>query len=552
MADKNIKTKVQFEEAASRQSLNTNDSVPSLFGKIKKWLSDLKAVAFSGSYNDLTDKPTIPTVTNDLTDTLKDEYDTAYENNHTHDNKSTLDNTTASFTTDLKNKLDGIESGANAYVLPNANTTTLGGIKPDGTTIVVDENGVASSVGGSSGGFAVGDEIITERTLDNTWHKCDGSFLNATSYSDLSTVLPNRVYSVNKWVDKSFYDCIMKIVYGDGIWVAISCYNVIYWTDNIQNGSWNLCGNPSLQTATTSDMNNTKLDLVWSGSYWYCLTGTNFPYNPVAYATTANLKVNNWSGSSGSLTRFCCGKKNGTQDYFVGCQSMNLLYTTNAFLGTLTNISLSYLSSGYIRMVKYIDGYWFIFINKSSNADMLGGLGYRIFVSSDVDITSYNYWKQIGYGLNVFHINNRWYITGENGGQSSYYANYFEYTEVLPTDGTASWKSSSSGGAGEGITDIKHIGDYYYLFGNTTMYKFSNLEQGASPIEQVNYKNLIGYNCSMYCPEVVTDNNGNYLIYSTYRGSTLPSFGFSNNKVGLFFSDSKIKLPNNEGSIKIT
>ena len=35
-------------------------------------------VATTGSYNDLTDKPVIPTVTNDLTDTLKSNYDTAY------------------------------------------------------------------------------------------------------------------------------------------------------------------------------------------------------------------------------------------------------------------------------------------------------------------------------------------------------------------------------------------------------------------------------------------------------------------------------------------
>ena len=33
---------------------------------------------FSGDYNDLENKPTIPTVTNDLTDTLKSNYDTAY------------------------------------------------------------------------------------------------------------------------------------------------------------------------------------------------------------------------------------------------------------------------------------------------------------------------------------------------------------------------------------------------------------------------------------------------------------------------------------------
>lgn len=60
MADKNMNAKinVDFEESTSRQSLNSGDSLPTLFGKIKKFFSDLKSVAFSGSYNDLSDKPT--------------------------------------------------------------------------------------------------------------------------------------------------------------------------------------------------------------------------------------------------------------------------------------------------------------------------------------------------------------------------------------------------------------------------------------------------------------------------------------------------------------
>lgn len=63
MADKNMnaKIKVEFDEAASRQSLNSGDSIKTLFGKIKKVISDLKAVAFSGSYTDLKDTPSIPT-----------------------------------------------------------------------------------------------------------------------------------------------------------------------------------------------------------------------------------------------------------------------------------------------------------------------------------------------------------------------------------------------------------------------------------------------------------------------------------------------------------
>jgi DNA-binding protein len=42
-------------------------------------------------------------------------------------------------------KLNGIDDGANKYVLPVANTIVLGGIKPDGTTIVVDAEGKATA-----------------------------------------------------------------------------------------------------------------------------------------------------------------------------------------------------------------------------------------------------------------------------------------------------------------------------------------------------------------------------------------------------------------------
>ena len=71
-----------------------------------------KPTLFSGSYIDLTNKPTIPADVSDLTDTL--------------------------------NLLS-------SYVLPTASTGTLGGVKVDGTTILIDSFGVISSVGGGTG-----------------------------------------------------------------------------------------------------------------------------------------------------------------------------------------------------------------------------------------------------------------------------------------------------------------------------------------------------------------------------------------------------------------
>lgn len=63
---------VNFTQAYSRANINSGESCATLFGKIKKYFADLKTVAFTGSYNDLTNKPTLGTaaskgVANNLT-----------------------------------------------------------------------------------------------------------------------------------------------------------------------------------------------------------------------------------------------------------------------------------------------------------------------------------------------------------------------------------------------------------------------------------------------------------------------------------------------------
>ena len=59
-----VADKPSFTEASSRANIASGETFATILGKIKKFFTDLKAVAFSGSYNDLSDKPTIPTVNN--------------------------------------------------------------------------------------------------------------------------------------------------------------------------------------------------------------------------------------------------------------------------------------------------------------------------------------------------------------------------------------------------------------------------------------------------------------------------------------------------------
>lgn len=53
------KTTVSFTQAASRTNIATGESEAILMGKIAKYFADLKTVAFTGSYNDLSNRPSL-------------------------------------------------------------------------------------------------------------------------------------------------------------------------------------------------------------------------------------------------------------------------------------------------------------------------------------------------------------------------------------------------------------------------------------------------------------------------------------------------------------
>ncbi len=72
----NVKT--AFTPASTRANIASGEALSTVLGKVAKFFGDLKNVAFTGSYKDLIDKPSIPTVTNDLTNELKGHYDAAY------------------------------------------------------------------------------------------------------------------------------------------------------------------------------------------------------------------------------------------------------------------------------------------------------------------------------------------------------------------------------------------------------------------------------------------------------------------------------------------
>ena len=56
-----------FTEASTRNNIASGEKLSVILGKVQKFFNDLKTVAFTGSYNDLTNKPTIPTSAGGIT-----------------------------------------------------------------------------------------------------------------------------------------------------------------------------------------------------------------------------------------------------------------------------------------------------------------------------------------------------------------------------------------------------------------------------------------------------------------------------------------------------
>lgn len=132
---------VTFEQASERANISAGEKLSVLFGKIGKWLSDLKTVAFTGKYEDLSGTPEIPTVGNG-TITIKQAGRVigSFTTNQAGNKEIELtdNNTTYSAATQSANglmsaadkkKLDGVATSANNYSLPLAAAGTRGGVK---------------------------------------------------------------------------------------------------------------------------------------------------------------------------------------------------------------------------------------------------------------------------------------------------------------------------------------------------------------------------------------------------------------------------------------
>lgn len=138
--------------------------------------------------------------TNDLTATLKSNYDTAYTNNHTHTNKSILDATTASYTTTRNTKLIGIEAGA--QVNQNAFSTVVAG----STSLVADSVSDTLTIRAGTNVTITGVASTDTMTISAT----------DTTYENATTLVAGLLSTADKISLDSWSDVKSRFLTGNG------------------------------------------------------------------------------------------------------------------------------------------------------------------------------------------------------------------------------------------------------------------------------------------------------------------------------------------------
>lgn len=131
-----------------------------------------------------------------------------------------------------KAKLNGIENGANNYVLPTASTETLGGVKIDGRTIVIDNAGTIKSNAGvpdsrrcvlaSSDWNSVSLTLKVDIELDVTYRN-----IIDVEPSSVDDWVNNKVYAISEASDGITFRCSTIPLNDIVIYVVSSMVNIV-------------------------------------------------------------------------------------------------------------------------------------------------------------------------------------------------------------------------------------------------------------------------------------------------------------------------------------
>ena len=138
-------------------------------------------------------------------------------------------------TPDATNDKITIAATDTKYTLPTASTTTLGGVKVDGTTITTDENGVISAVDGGSGGGLFSGTLLYEATsmdsnlptgtLNDDVRNYDYLYINAIGFSRTGTSSSSDKHIMSSALLPSACVVNKEILIADGAYASGNRYS---------------------------------------------------------------------------------------------------------------------------------------------------------------------------------------------------------------------------------------------------------------------------------------------------------------------------------------
>lgn len=289
-------TTVAFTEASARENIVSNEKSSTLFGKVQKWFSDLKKVAFTGSYSDLIDTPSNATTTiNGLmssSDKIKLNGISSNANNYIHPTTSGNKHIPSGGSSGqiLKWSADGTAIWGTEKTYSNATTSSSGLMsasdKTDLDACVETLSADASMFLSSIKSPAPAEfEFVETLSLSNLTLTGDVVFSNTglfNGYASLTEITSGLNDILQKNVDNGF-DFVYYMVHNtNSKRFEFSATDPLYISSS-QGGKWYYDGN---EIATKSDIPSTSNFFKTSGG---TLTGNVTIKNNTNYGTKLNF-----------------------------------------------------------------------------------------------------------------------------------------------------------------------------------------------------------------------------------------------------------------------
>lgn len=170
---------------------------------------------------------------------------------HTHSNQ---ENILDKFTVDDSGALLFNSKLINSYTLPTASTDNLGGVKVDGTTITIDENGVIHGANTYELPTA-SDTVLGGVKIDNDTIKINEGVISADV--------------IGNWSAGTSYPVGYFVIYGDKLYQCTNANSNTEWTES----NWRLIGGSEITGATINNWSTSTDyavgDLVINGTTLY-------------------------------------------------------------------------------------------------------------------------------------------------------------------------------------------------------------------------------------------------------------------------------------------